>query len=197
MDQNLSSFFQNKLEFSQQGFTVVRRYFSKDVLDFIHKNFLLLEQHHLYDNEDEQIKKGIIFNHTDIGKVVSFYFLNLVSFLSEKQIVSTYNYSRCYLNGAELLKHVDRESCEYSVTLCIKKDTVDYPIFFEDKNKNVIELELEEGDFIFYKGQELAHWREPFLGDKHYQMFLHYVDENGLNKYRKNEQFFKNTSSYA
>lgn len=196
MDQNLSKFVENKLEFSQQGFTVIRDFFSKDITEFVYKNFLFLEQNNFYKTKDEQIKAGIIFNRTAIGHTVSNYIVELVSFLSDKKLVSTYNYSRCYLNGAELLKHVDRESCEYSITLCIKKDTVDYPIFFEDKKKDIIKVELEEGDFIFYEGQKLFHWREPYLGERHYQMFLHYVDSKGFNQHRKNDQFLENISNY-
>lgn len=32
---------------------------------------------------------------------------------------------------------------------------------------------------IIYRGHDIDHWREPFMGRNHAQVFLHYNDENG------------------
>ena len=91
-----------------------------------------------------------------------------------KKLTSTYTFWRCYTYGAELKKHKDRESCEYSVTLFIGSDDQDWPIFMEGKP-----VYLDPGDGIAYKGCDLEHWREPYKGDYHIQVFLHYVDSEG------------------
>ena len=77
-------------------------------------------------------------------------------------------------------KHVDRPACEISATLCIKKKE-DWPITLQSNEKE-ISIELEEGDMIVYNGLNIPHWRDAYTGDRHYQIFLHYVDENGPNK---------------
>tara|TARA_Y100001951_G_scaffold82570_1_gene71083 strand:- start:187 stop:708 length:522 start_codon:yes stop_codon:yes gene_type:complete len=90
-------------------------------------------------------------------------------------IMPTYSYLRVYKNGDELKKHTDRDACEYSISITLRRNTEDnvWPLFLEtDKVYSAI---LEEGDGLFYKGIENAHWREKFEGERLAQVFLHYV----------------------
>lgn len=96
--------------------------------------------------------------------------------LINKQLYPTYSYSRLYIKGAELVKHKDRNSCQYSTTICLGGDP--WPIFFTDKNNVEVRVDLSPGDMIIYAGCELEHWREPFTGDQCAQVFLHYGDED-------------------
>jgi hypothetical protein len=41
---------------------------------------------------------------------------------------------------------------------------------------------LNPGDIAIYKGCEVEHWREPYEGRQQIQLFLHYVDANGIYK---------------
>ena len=82
--------------------------------------------------------------------------------------------------GDELKRHKDRYSCEISTTLNLGGD--DWPIFLEPSGKegeDGIEVRLEAGDMLMYRGCELEHWREPFTGKDCGQVFLHYNDKNG------------------
>jgi hypothetical protein len=100
---------------------------------------------------------------------------SLVESFTEKQLYPTYSYARIYCKGSKLDKHIDRESCEYSVTVCIDNDPLPWPIFME--SNPVI---LNSGDIIIYKGLEADHWREELnLETEIVQCFLHYVDANG------------------
>lgn len=184
-------------KFKENSFVVVRNCFSKDVLNFFHGVFIEHEKHNFYLNGDDQIKYGLMFNQTAIGTAIGLYLKNLISTITEKELLTTYNYSRCTFKGSVLKKHKDRESCEYSITLCIKKGSCDYPIYFETKNGETVEIELEEGDLIIYEGTKLNHWREEYLGDRHYQTFLHYVDKNGPFCLHVDDSIMTNISSYS
>ena len=105
-------------------------------------------------------------------------------------LVPTYNYCRLYATGVELEKHKDRPACEISVTLCLGYDVSnvneekypdwDWPMFIKDsENPEGIPIHLKPGDAIVYRGCEVEHWREPFWGKNHAQVFLHYNDKNG------------------
>ena len=37
-----------------------------------------------------------------------------------------------------------------------------------------IKVDLNPGDMLIYRGNELEHWREPFQGEDCVQVFLHY-----------------------
>ncbi|NBV27992.1 hypothetical protein EBS02_03085, partial [bacterium] len=98
--------------------------------------------------------------------------------ITHKRLCESYSYFRIYYNQASLDKHTDRESCQYSATLCLKKDN-DWPIYFTDLNGNDVEVEMEPGDLVMYKGTDLTHWRNEYTGNYHIQTFLHYIDMDG------------------
>lgn len=112
-------------------------------------------------------------------------FREKLSFITGKNLVEAYSYWRAYYNGAILKKHRDRPSCEYSATICIKKGNKPWPIYFENLQGEEVEVEMEEGDLIIYKGDVLNHWRQPYEGDRHVQIFIHYVDKSGPYKENK------------
>ena len=47
-----------------------------------------------------------------------------------------------------------------------------WPIFVNGKK-----IILKQGDILIYKGCEIEHWREPFLGEVCIQVFLHYNED--------------------
>ena len=93
-----------------------------------------------------------------------------------KKLFPTYSYFRLYTKYATLKKHKDRPSCEISVTVNIGSDK-DWPIIIEGK-----EIITKPGEAVIYLGEKLFHERKQFTGDYCLQAFLHYVDQNGLNK---------------
>ena len=96
-----------------------------------------------------------------------------------KKILPTYSYMRIYKKGDELKRHKDRPECEISATLNLGGDF--WPIYFKEKDKKEIKVNLKNGDLAIYKGCELEHWREPFEGEYCVQVFLHYADEKNQN----------------
>lgn len=109
--------------------------------------------------------------------------------LTAKELIPTYSYHRLYTTGTELKKHSDRASCEISTTLCLGYDVKnvdtniypdwDWPMFIQEKNGKEIPVHMKPGDMIIYRGCELKHWREPFWGNNHAQVFLHYNEKGG------------------
>lgn len=88
-----------------------------------------------------------------------------------KALVPTYSFVRCYKKGNYLVKHRDRGSCQYSVTFPVVQEKT-WTIFMEG---NGVDLELGQG--IVYKGEEMEHWREPLEEDMQIQIHLHYVEK--------------------
>ncbi len=60
-----------------------------------------------------------------------------------------------------------------------------WPIHIKDINGQAVEVVLEAGDALAYRGAELSHWRNVFEGEWWAQIFLHYVDSNGEYRDRK------------
>ena len=112
----------------------------------------------------------------------------------------TYSYTRKYERGAYLRAHTDRPACEVSATLCLgyqsddgkpwkiwldnTKNWVDIGTDFNAtqgipirRRKNAICVDLEVGDLLLYQGPNVVHWRDTFIGDYSYHMFLHYFSD--------------------
>jgi hypothetical protein len=114
-------------------------------------------------------------------------------------LAEQYSYWRLYKKGDDLKRHVDRDSCEYSITMCLgySKEGDSWPMYVDpelasipyvSRNNPGVAIHMEPGDLIAYKGCILEHWREPFEGDFMAQVFLHYNDKNGQfgeNRYDK------------
>jgi hypothetical protein len=115
--------------------------------------------------------------------------INKLKFMEKEtglELFCTYAFWRMYTINADLKKHVDRESCEISVSVMIGSDETPWPIYM-----NGNEFNMEKGDAVIYLGCEVEHWREKFKGDWHAQTFLHYVDKNGINKeWSKDKRLF-------
>lgn len=97
-----------------------------------------------------------------------------------KSLIPTYVFSRILYPGAILKPHLDRSSCEYSVTVTLGHnypEDYSYPIYMEG-----IPIEIPVGCGATYKGCEVEHWREPLIGNPDnfwIQAFFHYVDADG------------------
>jgi hypothetical protein len=98
------------------------------------------------------------------------------------ELYPTYSYSRVYLKGDELIPHIDRNSCEISVTVNVATVGAPWPIWMKVPGKEPIKVEMAPGDAVVYKGCEVTHWRDKMVDtDVNVQFMLHFVNKNGPN----------------
>jgi hypothetical protein len=85
-----------------------------------------------------------------------------------------------YLSGAELKKHIDREQCQFSVTLCLDFSPepaleTPWPIRLESPTGTVT-VHQALGDGLVYRGTRLPHYRGVLgEGQTSTSIFFHYV----------------------
>lgn len=104
-----------------------------------------------------------------------------IPFISDalgENVLPTYTYARLQTTGHDLPSHRDRDACEISLSLNLKKDK-DWGLWIEKPNKEFVEINLNPGDAVMYLGCQASHWRNKFEGTEHIQAFFHYVRENG------------------
>lgn len=96
-----------------------------------------------------------------------------------KKLYPTYAFCRAYEKGQRLIPHIDRDACEYSITLPICGSPWPLQIYKDDKWKKI---NLSPGQGLIYKGQKIVHRRKRLEEDStNIQLHLHYVDVNGPN----------------
>jgi hypothetical protein len=115
-----------------------------------------------------------------LGEVVLIRLLPLVERVAGKKLYPTYSYLRFYTPESRLDRHIDRASCEYSLTLTIGGEGSQkaWPILLE-RDRHTEAIELKVGDALLFEGAKLPHWREPLSDGSWLQLFMHYVDANG------------------
>jgi hypothetical protein len=112
------------------------------------------------------------FFHQQIGPVLSA--------VAGQELKPSYVYLASYLAGAELKKHVDREQCEFSITLCLDFSpepelATPWPICLDAMGGKVAVYQAL-GDGLAYQGTRLPHYREKLgAGQTSTSIFFHYV----------------------
>jgi hypothetical protein len=103
-----------------------------------------------------------------------------LSAVAGEPIKPSYVYLASYLSGAELKKHVDREQCEFSITLCLDFSpepdiATPWPIQLDTPTGTVIVYQAL-GDGLAYRGTRLPHYRSKLgTGQTSTSIFFHYV----------------------
>jgi hypothetical protein len=106
--------------------------------------------------------------------------INVVSKLVGEPLLPTYSCARKYRKNSLLPIHIDRPSCEISLTVNLYNDK-DWPINFI-VGDNVMIFNILPGDALIYLGTQLPHWRELYTGEEYAQVFFHYVKSRGNNR---------------
>lgn len=159
---------------------VIRHAISREVCNYVATNMEMLRV--VLDNPpDPTINNAFGYYSPIFLESLLLYMQPEIEKCTKKTLYPTYSYGRIYGNQSVLEKHTDRPSGEYGVTCCIEKE-VDWPIYFERNDQVTNSYELNVGDICIYNGIEYPHWREPYTGNRHIQVFLMYVDANGIHK---------------
>ena len=199
------------MSFKKNKYTVIRQAISKDLAAFVANYFLMQKQVYDTCKASRYFSpfENIIGHYEDDNEQIPNTYSQYANMAMETLLLKcqpgmekttglklypAYTYARIYKKGDELKRHKDRFSCEISTTLNLGGDP--WPIFIEpnekegyytdeegyvSSNAKGIEVSLEPGDMLVYRGVILEHWREPFLGDNCGQVFLHYNDVNSEN----------------
>lgn len=146
-----------------------------------------------YAGEDTQVNGATCcYNHPQYRNIYSQIRLKLEKIIGKK-LYNTYYFDRFYFSNQKLEKHIDRPSCEISLSIHISSNSkTPWPIFVKTPNGDDASINLSAGDAILYKGCEVIHWRNEFdkrnillhniIPKKYYhQLFFHYVLSNGNN----------------
>lgn len=119
------------------------------------------------------------------NEVVSRYFhdqlTDAISEIVGEKVKPSYTYVVSYQGGAELERHVDREQCEFTLSLLIDyppERESQWPLCIESGGRTV-ELTQKIGDGLLFCGCELPHFRPKLPeGYTSTSILLHYVREH-------------------
>jgi hypothetical protein len=105
---------------------------------------------------------------------------NAISAVVGEATKPSYVYLASYLSGADLKKHIDREQCEFSITLCLDFSpepqlATSWPIRL-DTPQGTVTVYQALGDGLVYRGTKVPHYRHVLAeGHTSTSIFFHYV----------------------
>lgn len=103
----------------------------------------------------------------------------LISNLTGERVKPSYAYVVSYQGGAVLTEHVDREQCEFSVSLLLDytpdcRGPSPWPLCLRAGSE--VRISQKIGDALLYRGRSLPHFRDRLPDDAtSTSMLLHYV----------------------
>jgi hypothetical protein len=176
--------------FNKNKYVIIKKAISKELAKFCYDYFMMKRQvaRTMFDTKyiSQFTEYFGVWNDPQVPETYSHYSDIVMETLLVKLLPTmeketglhlnpNYSYARIYKKGDILKRHKDRFSCEISTTLNLGGNS--WPIYLEPSGKENlkgIKVDLEQGDMLLYKGNELEHWREEFKGENCAQVFLHY-----------------------
>lgn len=164
-------------EFQQNGFLLVPELINTSEYDRFFEKIVSLGRG---NSEETQVPGSTGFYKEVLFEKLLEHLLPKIEQYTGLALFKTYSYARRYRIGNELKPHRDREACEITVTLALGYEGEIWPIWVENKEKVSCSFLLNPGDALIFRGRELVHWREKNRFGACSQVFLHYVERNGL-----------------
>lgn len=177
---------ESKKKFKQQGYVFVKNAISQELRDVITQYALFDEMQNFSPEGQNSNSPQVAESHSKYAdpamESLLIHFQKTIEESTGLCVYPTYSYYRVYRPGDELVKHIDRPSCEISATVCFNfnynNPDFNWPIFMGENP-----ITQQPGDMVIYKGCDLEHRREVFdsIDEEawHIQGFFHYVDADG------------------
>lgn len=132
---------------------------------------------------DPQTSRRYAVHNEAAARAVHYQLTDLISNLAGERVKPSYAYVVSYQEGAELTEHVDREQCEFSVSLLLDttpegRGPSPWPLFLRSglRNGGIVRVVQRIGDALLYRGRSLPHFRDRLAeGATSTSMLLHYV----------------------
>jgi hypothetical protein len=132
---------------------------------------------------DEQNPRRYGIHNESVARFFHQQMAKTVSLIVGEPVMPSYVYAASYVSGAVLKKHIDREQCEFSVTLCLdfspepRRET-SWPIRL-DSGQGTVTIYQALGDGLVYRGPRVPHYRDILAeGQTSTSIFFHYVSES-------------------
>ncbi|MFJ9825130.1 sulfotransferase [Streptomyces sp. NPDC101160] len=128
---------------------------------------------------DAQVKGRYGWFNESLSRFFHHQFGALVGRLAGRPVRPSYAYVSAYRGGAVLDRHVDREQCEYTVSLLLGESGPGIPggwPLLLDSAHGRLSLVQRPGEAVLFRGTQVPHSRPPLPdGSTHTSLLFHYV----------------------
>jgi hypothetical protein len=166
-------------DYAERGVVLARNLVPPELAGFLARTMLMRQRSGLLEADGQVPGSGSVYGDPTFDTLLELVG-PVLSGLVGLDMAPTYSFARLYVAGCELTPHLDRGACEHSVTVHLGADEDEpWPIGVVDLAGVEAAIELAPGDAVCYQGRAVRHWRTPYAGRWHAQVFLHFVDREG------------------
>ena len=143
-----------------------------------HYRFLL--RHGVFTSGDDQSERRAVYHNEPVARFFHQQLTPAVSQMAGEAVKPSYAYVVTYREGAELASHVDREQCEYTITLAVDQTPEPgvefaWPLYLETEQGRITVFQAI-GDGLLFRGRQLPHGRDRLAnGCTSTSILFHYV----------------------
>jgi hypothetical protein len=175
-----------RAQFTTQGYAIVRELIPPVHLAALRRYYRALVADGRLPRGDDQVAERCRLHSEPVGMFFHPQLAGLMSRIAGEPVKPSYLYFANYPSGSVLPRHVDRQQCEFSISLLVDYSPeptgpCGWPLFLEhpDLPAGVVGADLGLGDAVLYRGRQLVHYRDR-LPDGHHSssLFLHYLRED-------------------
>ena len=189
-------------EYYMDEFTpvTVENVISSSIHNLVNNYFKHNIKNEVFPFGDRQSNRFKILDET-FTRLLHLEFLPLIEKIVGKKMKPTYTYLSCYVKGADLPAHTDREECEYTCSYIIgKPKNTNWNIYvhkvkqpvkhvgrytnlpngepgFVPPKEECIAVDCEENGLMLFNGTDHIHYREPLEHDYYNIVLLHYCSK--------------------
>ncbi len=167
-------------EFGEKNYTPIRGLIHPFHIAALRRYYRFAIRKGLIRLGDEQSSRRYVAHNEPVARFFHHQIASVVGRIVGEPVKPSYVYLASYLSGAELKKHIDREQCEFSVTLCLDfspepETATPWPIRVDTPSGSV-GVHQALGDGLVYRGTKMPHYRDALgEGQTSTSIFLHYV----------------------
>jgi hypothetical protein len=171
---------QTAKQFREKRYLFLKGVLPPPLLDYLKVYYAILLANEQFGHDSQCPSSLALGNDPALDAVLEWLRPKLEELLGIK-LAPTYSYTRVYAKGEELVRHLDRDACEISVTAAIRipKGASPSVIYLKPPGDPEVKVEMGEGDGCVYAGTEVEHWREKFHVKGYTQLFLHFIARRG------------------
>lgn len=167
--------------FNREGYVVLRKYLSQQIIDEMYSFFDSNASKFWHDDCDLPMygetfrTNGKFYNEVEnVYEKVT----RQLQFSLQTYLIRTYHMGRVYTSDTTgMERHVDRAPCHTSITFPVAIDKEGWSINLLSLLGKEVEVNLDVGDILLYKGCDVAHWRNHKKDlTMQYQYYMHWID---------------------
>ena len=172
--------------FRAHGYAIVRRLIHPVLRSELQHYYRALVADARRSQDDDQRAERYRLHSEPAAMFLQPQIAGLMTRIAGEPVKPSYVYFTSYPAGSALPRHVDREQCEFSISLLVDYvpnpvGASGWPLYLEPPNlpDAVVAADLAIGDAVFYRGRQLVHHRDQLpAGHQSSSVFLHYVRED-------------------